>query len=300
MTNKIDSFYLPLEKLLVAQRWQEADVETRRIMLAIAGADTRDNLLLTQKDLENFPCSDLIAINDLWTKHSEGRFGFSVIHRIYREVEGDYSSLAQRVGWRVGETWLNYKELTFDKNAPVGHLPITWLVPTTFWMYWQGRFARVGWELLLSRWQTCQNSESPTRAEFTKLEQLLAGANWQEADKETLKLLLAIIGDRCDFPELSKAKIQQIPKSDFQTIDRFWQKYSQGKFGFTVQKRIYQEVGNSINQLALQIGWRSQNKWLRYDKDFNFDLSAPEGHLPAAIFNELGFSVNAILSRCDF
>ena len=62
----------------------------------------------------------------------------------------------------------------------------------------------------------------------------------------------------------------------------------------------YQEVGNSINQLALQIGWRSQNKWLRYDKDFNFDLSAPEGHLPAAIFNELGFSVNAILSRCDF
>lgn len=300
MTNNIDSFYLPLEKLLLAQRWREADVETRRIMLAIAGADTRDNLLLTQQALENFPCYHLKTINRLWRKHSEGRFGFSVIHRIYREVEGDYSSLAQRVGWRVGDTWLNYNELTFDKQAPVGHLPITWLVPTTFWMYWQGRFARVGWELLLSRWQTCQNSEPQTRAEFSKLEQLLAGGNWQKADKETLNVLLAIIRRTCEFPELSKANIQQIPGADFQTIDGLWQQYSNGKFSFSVQKRIYQQVGNSINQLALQIGWRSQNKWLRYDEDFNFDLSAPEGHLPAAIFHELGFSVNAILCRCDF
>ena len=289
-----------LENLLAAGRWQEADVETRRIMLAIAGADTRDNLLLTQEDIENFPRSHLITINRLWTNHSEGRFGFSTIHRIYREVDGDYTKLAERVGWRVGDRWLNYNELTFDKTAPPGHLPVTWLVPTTFWMYWQGRFARVGWELLLSRWQTCQNSEPETNPEFTKLEALLAAGNWREADKETLKVLLTIISRRCEIPELSKTNIQQISSADFQTIDRLWQQYSNGKFGFSIQKRIYGEVGNSINKLALQIGWRSQDKWLRYDREFNFNLTAPEGHLPAAIFHQLGFSVNPILSRSDF
>jgi len=326
-----------LENLLAAGRWQEADVETRRIMLAIAGADTRDNLLLTQEDIENFPRSHLITINRLWTHHSENRFGFSTIHRIYREVDGDYTKLAERVGWRVGDRWLNYNELTFDKTAPPGHLPVTWLVPTTFWMYWQGRFARVGWELLLSRWQTCQNSEPETNPilesippnppseggnsgsppcqggfrgidnlprqrekrynpEFAKLERLLAAGNWREADKETLKVLLKIISSRCEFPELSKTNIQQVPNADFKTIDRLWQQYSNGKFGFSIQKRIYREVGNSINKLALQIGWRSQNKWLRYDREFNFNLSAPEGHLPAAIFHQLGFSVSPILS----
>ncbi len=296
----MDSFYLPLENLLAARRWQEADVETRRIMLAIAAADTRDNLLLTQQDIENFPCSHLITINRLWTNHSENRFGFNTIHRIYREVGSDYTKLAERVGWRAGDRWLNYNELTFDKTAPPGHLPVTWLVPTTFWMYWQGRFARVGWELLLSRWQTCQNSEPQTKPEFTQLEALLAALNWREADKETSKVLLTIIRHRCEIPELSKTNIQQISSADFQTIDGLWQQYSNGKFGFSVQKRIYREVGNSVNKLALQIGWRSQNKWLKYDEEFNFNLTAPFGHLPAAIFHQLGFSVNPILSRSDF
>lgn len=300
MTDNLDSFYLPLENLLLAQRWKDADVETRRIMLAIARADTRDNLLLTQQDIEEFPCSDLMAIDRLWTLHSEGRFGFSTINRIYREADGDYSRLAQLVGWRVGDTWLNYDRLTFDKTASLGHLPVTWLVPATFSIYWQSRFARVGWQLLLSRWETCQTSRPQIGADFVKLEKLLAAGDWLEADRETLNVLLTIIRRRCQLPELSKTNLQQIPNTDFQTIDRLWQQYSNGKFGFSVQKRIYQQLGNSVNRLALQIGWRSQNKWLRYHEEFNFHLSAPEGHLPAAIFHELGFSVNAILSRSDF
>lgn len=269
-------------------------------MLAIAGADTRDNLLLTQKDIEEFPCSNLMAIDRLWTLHSEGRFGFSTIRRIYGEVQGDYSRLAELVGWRVGDNWLNYDSLTFDKTAPVGHLPVTWLVPTTFSIYWQSRFAPIGWQLLLSRWETCQTSLPQIGPDFAKLEKLLAAGDWLEADRETLKVLLTIIHRRCQLPELSKTNIEQIPNTDFQTIDRLWQHHSNGKFGFSIQKRIYQKLGNSVNQLALQIGWRTQNKWLTYHEEFNFHLSAPEGHLPAAIFHELGFSVNAILSRSDF
>lgn len=152
MTKKLSQ----LESLLAAKNWQEADVETRRIMLAIVGADKRDDLLLTQKDIQLFPCDDLINIDRLWREYSQGRFGLSVINRIYQECQRNYSQLAAQVGWRSGDKWLNYEELIFDITAPVGHLPVTWLVPTTFGIYWQTRLARVGWELIFSRLDSCQ------------------------------------------------------------------------------------------------------------------------------------------------
>ena len=46
MSNKFSQ----LQNLLVTKNWQEADRETRRVILMIAGADKRDNLLLTQQD----------------------------------------------------------------------------------------------------------------------------------------------------------------------------------------------------------------------------------------------------------
>lgn len=152
MTKKLNQ----LQSLLIAKNWQAADIETRRIMLEITGADKRDNLLLTQTDIEQFPCSDLIDIDRLWIQYSQRRFGFSVINSIYQQVQKNYSQLAQKVGWENGDRWLNYEDLIFDIAAPVGHLPVTWLVPTTFSIYWQTRFARVGWELLLSRLDSCK------------------------------------------------------------------------------------------------------------------------------------------------
>ena len=61
MSNKFSQ----LQNLLVTKNWQEADRETRRVMLMIAGADKRDNLLLTQQDIEKFSCNDLIIIDRL-------------------------------------------------------------------------------------------------------------------------------------------------------------------------------------------------------------------------------------------
>jgi hypothetical protein len=33
------------------------------------------------------------------------------------------NSLADRVGWRKGRSWLSYDDLTFNKQAQEGHLP---------------------------------------------------------------------------------------------------------------------------------------------------------------------------------
>jgi len=147
--------YEPLYQFLSQQSWKNADIETRRLMLKIAEVEGRQDLLLTQSDIEKFPCVELQKIDRLWVKTSRGKFGFSVIHKIYRSVNSDYSQLASRVGWRDEENWFNYEQLNFTSNAPVGHLPLTWLVPTTFWRYWSSRFASAGWKLLLNRIEDC-------------------------------------------------------------------------------------------------------------------------------------------------
>ncbi len=147
--------YNLLRKFLFNQSWKEADIETRRLMLKIAGVEGRRDILLTKSDIQQFPCTELQEIDQLWVKESQGKFGFSVIKRIYKSVNCDYYYLADYVGWRNGENWLNYNQVNFTLDAPTGHLPLTWLVPTTFWMYWSSRFASTGWKLLLNRLEEC-------------------------------------------------------------------------------------------------------------------------------------------------
>ncbi|MGL4498943.1 MAG: hypothetical protein ACRCU2_07755 [Planktothrix sp.] len=37
------------------------------------------------------------------------------------------------MGWRVGGSWLYYKDLKFNQTAPVGHLPASVLVRGRGW-----------------------------------------------------------------------------------------------------------------------------------------------------------------------
>ncbi len=80
--------------------------------------------------------------------------------------------------------------------------------------------------------------------------------------------------------------IDNFPCPDLRTIDQLWVKYSNGKFGFSVQKRIYQgytvlvEYNSEIwEKFGKEVGWIEGGDWLYYN-DITFDIKAPEGHLP--------------------
>lgn len=154
LRSQVGADYSKLRDLLEAHQWKKADLETRRMMLWVAGADKRDSLL-TQQDIEEFPCTDLRTINKLWVQHSAGRFGFSAIARIYQEMGQNYALLADKVGWREGDKWLGYEDLIFEYRAPIGHLPISWVVPNSSVSFWVARFAGAGWGLLLARAKSC-------------------------------------------------------------------------------------------------------------------------------------------------
>jgi hypothetical protein len=130
-TTKAD--YTKLEQLLAAGKWKEADEETTNKILEVAGRQKEGFLII---EIENFSCPDLQAMDRLWLKYSDGRFGFSVQKQIYQSLGGPKEwdttvsrvliPYAEAIGWKQkGENgnWLFYSQLTFGTNAPLGHLP---------------------------------------------------------------------------------------------------------------------------------------------------------------------------------
>ncbi|NEU74487.1 transcriptional regulator [Hassallia byssoidea VB512170] len=114
--------YTHLRDLLKAEKWKQADQETRTVMLKAAGRE--QELWLSVESIENFPCTDLRTIEQLWVKYGNGHFGFSVQKRIWESVGKDLEKFGDRVGWQRGGEWLQYTDLTFETYAPVGHLPV--------------------------------------------------------------------------------------------------------------------------------------------------------------------------------
>ena len=123
---KLNADYSQLENLLKEGKWKEADQETLDVMLK--GVPIESYGWLDNEFINNFPCSDLRTIDQLWVKYSSGRFGFSVQKRIWLEVGGKVDpeteeKLNDRLGWRKGGEWLSRDQMTFSTQGPVGHLP---------------------------------------------------------------------------------------------------------------------------------------------------------------------------------
>jgi hypothetical protein len=121
---------------------------------------------------------------------------------------------------------------------------------------------------------------------YHPLRNYLQQQNWRESDRETRRLMLASVGK----PESSyweNSDYDNCPCQDLETLDRLWRHYSQNRFGFSIQKQIYESLGDiptGINsrfaeRLGDRLGWRSDNDWLYY-RDLRFSLNAPPGHLP--------------------
>ncbi len=130
------------------------------------------------------------------------------------------------------------------------------------------------------------NEQVPPR--YQKLRDLLKAGKWKEADKETATVMFQVAG-RVWEGHLDTYSIQNFPCEDLRMIDQLWVKYSFGRFGFSVQKRIWLSVGGKADEndeierrFGDRVGWRVNNEWLN-DDNLTFSLHAPEGHLPSGV-----------------
>ncbi|RMF68264.1 MAG: transcriptional regulator, partial [Cyanobacteria bacterium J069] len=117
------------------------------------------------------------------------------------------------------------------------------------------------------------NLSSEKGIDYTNLRNLLKVQDWYAADQETYRVMITAVGKK-DGEWFTKDELLNFPCTDLKTIDRLWVKYSQGRFGFSVQKKIYVECGGKLdgnypsdeiwNKFGDRVGWRKQNKWQNY------------------------------------
>lgn len=138
-----------------------------------------------------------------------------------------------------------------------------------------------------------------------RLQYYLSHQQWQQADTETARLLFQSV-NRTQEAYLRLEDIFALPIPLLQEINRNWLNFSNNRFGFSTQARLYQTLSQSTQfnpqqwqNFGKTVGWYRRDRWLDYD-ELMFDFTAPVGHLPVAIGLGVGWGENglaALISR---
>jgi len=130
------------------------------------------------------------------------------------------------------------------------------------------------------------NTFSDVNINYDKLQINLLEQKFEEADRLTSYYLRKLAGKLAEKRGyVFYSEVNHMPGRDLQTIDRLWNIYSTGRFGFSNQAKILKSVGLRYESLWPKIGWKKDGFWTRYPKSFSWSLKAPDGHMP--LINQL-------------
>ena len=131
--------------------------------------------------------------------------------------------------------------------------------------------------------------ESSAGVSYANLKKYLKQQKWREADHETAKLIREVIQKVTGFVEVNQDSLNIFPLVDLDTIDTLWKENSDGRFGFSIQKDIYQRCKDR-DVFGDKVGWRFKNgdgdfvivTWYGND-NFDYRFTAT-GHLPSSLW----------------
>ena len=163
---------------------------------------------------------------------------------------------------------------------------------------------------------TIKPTNQPRKKNYPDLERYLEERNWKKADQETYNVMLKETKREkqgfIDSDSIEDKKL--LPCESLRFINDRWLKSSGRKFGFSVQKNIYQNLGGSPDpkeydadiwkKFGDHVGWRKNGEWIANYNDLTFSLeNSPDGHLPTfwnLNFPERSFGRNhKLLARVD-
>jgi hypothetical protein len=115
-----------------------------------------------------------------------------------------------------------------------------------------------------------QLKPTATHARYEKLEALMIAGDWKGADDETYRLMITAVGkEERDWFE--PEELLNFPREELLALDRLWVQYSQGQFGFSVQKEIYVACGAKLDgkypghriwkDFETRVGWQEDYQW---------------------------------------
>ena len=127
--------------------------------------------------------------------------------------------------------------------------------------------------------------------DYRRLQDFLAKGKWKEADQETSDLLLKL-SNRKREGWLRQDDIKNLSCEGLRKIDRYWVAHSKGKFGFSIQRRIFRSLGGTTeanhevdDKFGDMVGWRRDGVW-KYSSDIALEKAKP-GFLPVLGWGDL-------------
>jgi CHAT domain-containing protein len=133
-----------------------------------------------------------------------------------------------------------------------------------------------------------------------QLEEYFRLENWRQADEETAWLfyIVMVLQEYRDWDELL---FREIHSTILNEIDQLWVSYSQNRFGFSVQKCIWEGMGGTPNsgvetweQFGEKVGWYVSNHWVDYHTLPVTPCELQEGSLPALLYTRKTHSFSLI------
>jgi hypothetical protein len=166
-----------------------------------------------------------------------------------------------------------------------------------------------------SFWDIDTDSEKNKKL-YRRLIYLLEASKWKEGDEETVRIIKKLMPHSIRRSGCMDINIKVIEASvkQLQAINSIWLEASGGRFGFSVQQRIW----NKINRLKNDADWMEdkseydifaeQVKWSNdlgviYHIDFDYKITSAKGSLPAKILLLESYDPNSNycrLSHCLF
>lgn len=135
----------------------------------------------------------------------------------------------------------------------------------------------------------CNDLKGSTGVDYIQLRDFLRNHRFNRADEETCYVMCQVAG-RQEQRWLDVKSIRDFPRKDLQIINQLWLEYSNGRFGFSVQKKIYESLGGTKiynkevwENFGNYVGWLKEGQWLNFN-DLNYSiniLDIPEGYFPA-------------------
>jgi hypothetical protein len=132
--------------------------------------------------------------------------------------------------------------------------------------------------------------KSEQGVDYGTLRDLLKAGKWRAADEETLRVMLKAAN--CESSGwLDLGDLEKFPCKDLKTLDLLWVTASNDHFGFSVQKKIWEECGSPMSdnddwsKFLDLVGWRrkGESNYNYYNK-IKFALNfSPAGELPRKI-----------------
>ncbi|XP_020584545.1 tetrapyrrole-binding protein, chloroplastic [Phalaenopsis equestris] len=125
---------------------------------------------------------------------------------------------------------------------------------------------------------------------FDSLAHHLSAANFRQADHDTRRLLIRLAGEAAEMRGyVFFSEVQFIAADDLRAIDDLWRCHSGGRFGYSVQRRLWEKAQRDFTKFFIEVGWMrrmetevEQFTYRSFPGEFIWELGdeTPAGHLP--------------------